>query len=303
MYFVEVAPLIPPFSYNNLCSSVLLTRFIPVYILVHSFQVLLPVVQIAIFMSVDRAAFPKALRPMLNGVFWPDHWSGGSNRNSNSDIMHEEHADPMMLLKAHRIVGSDILNHLLVFCTFGICSPFLALIMLVSVGMKHHMWMVLIGRFVFCRVYRCTKEGLAGVKYNGGCSDSLKGHIGGDDAVLALSTACLPIMDIVCSCVWPVVWSSGLFFSFLCWDVLGDEVGWKQALWAPVMILGYCACMWVFVRIIDSFKKSGEGNSNFEESDDVWRDDSCNPMRVTEIMMSSMVDRFPEEYNTGGEQK
>ena len=247
---VIVAPLVPPFSYNNLCSSVLLTRFIPVYILVHSFQIMLPFIQVWVFMMTRYSSFPKYIQPVLNGVFWPHHWSRKPHSSVSAGIVCEM-SDPHHLLKANRIISSDILNHLLVFCTFGMCSPFLALIMVVSVSLKHRMWVMLIGRFVHSRVVGSTSaksdidtNANAGTGADVVSDSSERIDVGDDNALVALSAACVPILDIVSGCVWPVVFSSGLFFSFLCWDVLGDDIGWKEALWAPALILGLCACMW-----------------------------------------------------------
>jgi hypothetical protein len=247
-YTVDVAPLVPPFSYNNLCSSVLLTRFIPVYILVHTFHILLPVLQVCVFTTNDMSSFPKAIHAALSGVFWPGHWKSGKNIGNPATSSSREDAEPHLLLKSNRIICSDILNHLLVFCTFGMCSPFLALIMIVSVSLKHHMWVVFIGRFVHLRVmcYSGTCTG-GGTGDDTGIDVNVYRRASDDQALVSLSAACLPIMEIVSGCVWPVVCSSGLFFSFVCWDVMGDEVGWKKALWAPAVVLGMCILLRVCV--------------------------------------------------------
>jgi hypothetical protein len=226
-----------------------------VYILMHSFQVLLPIFLVCVFTSNRYTSFPKSLRRVLNGLFWPEHWNRGESTNdscSDSTGMYGTSAEPFLLLKANRIISSDILNHLLVFCTFGICSPFLAIIMVVSVSLKHLMWVVLIGRFVHYRVTGAdsTSGGTDSVGNGSACDTIVKERAGGDQALVALGAACLPVLDIVSGCVWPVVWSSSLFFSFLCWDILGDEVGWKEALWAPAMMLVMCACMWVLFHIV-----------------------------------------------------
>jgi hypothetical protein len=266
---VDVEPLIPPFSYNNLCSSVLLTRFIPVYILMHSFQVMLPIFLVCLFSSCQYTTLPKFLYPVLNGVFWPHHWSRKPHSSVSAGIVFEL-AVPHHLLKANRIISSDILNHLLVFCTFGMCSPFLALIMVASVSLKHHMWVMLIGRFVHSRV-----AGSAGADADVSKSNE---SIGDDHALMALSAACVPILDIVSGCVWPVVFSSGLFFSFLCWDVLGDDIGWREALWAPALILGLCACLYIFVKFSEAmFCSRGKINADNIPAHGM----ECNPLHKT----------------------
>ena len=263
---VEVVPLIPPFSYNNLCSSVLLTSFIPVYILVSSFQALVPLIQVCLFTSSKYTSFPKPLRKVLFGIFWPDYWkenqSSASANGGADDNDYDAQAEPLKLLKSNRIITTDILCPLLIFCTFGISSPFLALIMLVSVSLKHHMWLLMLGRFVHTRVTAAAATaghdsddgnrgeygGVRGRQSENGNRNSTNNEVeevNKDQALVALSAACVPIVDIVARCVWPVIWSSASFFAFLCWDVLGDEVGWKRALWAPCLVLALPLVLWM----------------------------------------------------------
>ena len=61
---VAVAPLIPPYSYNNLCSSIMLTGFIPVYIFVYAVNMLVPLWYVCVFTSVPYTSLPPWL---LNG--------------------------------------------------------------------------------------------------------------------------------------------------------------------------------------------------------------------------------------------
>ena len=165
------------------------------------------------------------------------------------------HAEPLKMLKANRIISSDILNNLLVFCTFGICSPFLAAIMLVSVSLKHHMWVMLLGRFVHTRVTAASGAG-AGA------------GAGGDHALVALGAACVPLLQIVARCVWPVMGGSSVFFAVLCWDVLADEVGWRDAVWAPVAVLLVPVCLWACVRGASFYTATGSALECAEGSAD-----------------------------------
>jgi hypothetical protein len=215
---------------------------------VYSFQVLLPIVLVCVFTSSEYSHFPKPLHKVLSGVFWPEHWRRESCPVSAAGAAAGEsespYAEPIKMLKANRIISSDILNHLLILCTFGICSPFLALIMVVSVSLKHRMWVVLLGRFVHTRV---TAAAAAAVAASGATSSQ---QLGEDCAMVALSAACVPLLDIVARCVWPVIWSSCVFFAFLSWDMLGDEVGWREAMWAPLVVMGLPVFLWMCLNIM-----------------------------------------------------
>ena len=252
---VTVAPLQPPFSYNNMCSSTLVTTFVPVYMFVYSIEVLIPMLYLFFFTYLDYSQFSRHLKiSFLHGIFWPEYWNfegenpAGATASTLSMEGSDDNAEPRKLLKANRIVTSDILNNLLVFFTFGMCSPFLALIMLLSVAMKHIMWITILGRFVYARIL-LTQAHHHGSK---------------DHALVALSDACLPVCELVASFVWPIIWCSGLFFAFLCWDVFGDEVEWTKALLAPAMVLAVPACLWGGMKVFSSrdVDNSGDGEED-----------------------------------------
>ena len=66
------------------------------------------------------------------------------------------------------------------------------------------------------------------------------------DATVALSIACIPILEKVTHCVWPIIWTSSLFFAFLIWDILGDVWDWSRSVWAPLLTLSVPAGVWVY---------------------------------------------------------
>jgi hypothetical protein len=281
---VEVTPLVPPFSYNNLCSSVVLTNYIPVFIFVYSIQLLVPMVYICFFTSTTYPSLPNVIKKMIHGVFWPQYWrkdagsapsltdkaSSGEKRERIRDDFGSgpNCAQPNKLLKADRIISSDILNHLLLFFTFGLCSPFLSLAIVLAASLKQYMWVMLLGRFLDMRAPRtkapedtsapgttvetevggscsASESGWSGKGESGGHGDG-DGDGDGDDATVALSIACIPILEKVTHCVWPIIWTSSLFFAFLIWDILGDAWDWSRSVWAPLLTLSVPAGVWVY---------------------------------------------------------
>lgn len=255
---VDVAPLTPPYSYNHLCTSVIITSFIPVYIFVYAMGMLVPIFYVSVFTSVSYSLLPRQfLYAVVDGLYWPDEWpakyatsgctgdscSNGISDSSKSGPM-DHVVEPWMLLVANRIVTADILDHMLVLFTFGMCSPLLAMSIMVSVSFKHYMWIMLLGRFVHTRVLtRCTLEG---------------GKVVEDWAIVALSKTCLPVpvLDLVSRSVWPIIWTSAVFFSFLCWDVAADQEGGLRALWAMGSVLCAPVVMWIGMSVYQSHRHS-----------------------------------------------
>ena len=270
-YEVDVAPLVPPFSYNNLCSSSLLASFIPVFILVSAIQILFSIFQVVMFTSIKYVDIPQNFRRMMFGIFWPEYWSS----NTHSEENHE------LLLKTDRIVTNDILNPLLVLCTFGICSPFLSLVILVTVSLKCRLWIMLLGRFLYARLVPSISNNSTG---------------GEDAAVVMLSEACIPVVNVVARCLWPIIWSSSLFFAILCWDVLGDEIGWRKAIWAPLFVISLPVVLWIIVFFYNysfhsarSTSPSISSTASFSEDDS--RITSSNPLHKTKSIRLSTIAR------------
>ena len=152
-----------------------------------------------------------------------------------------------MMLRTDEIVLSDVLGHMLVLLTFGLCSPFLSASILLTVFWSQKMWVMVLGRFVHDHL------GLASVSCGDNTSVALRCN--NDSALLTLSHACLPILFLVSEFVWPMMWSSASFFAFLCWDVVGDEAGMVAAVWAPALVLSISLCLWMCERGIVFYVK------------------------------------------------
>lgn len=246
---VSVAPLVPPFSYNNMCSSVILTNFIPVYILVYAIAVVTPILFVLVFTSFKVSNFPSQVsNGLIPGIFWPDHWTNQPPTES---------LKPYNLLKVYRIVSFDVLNHFLVFFTFGLCSPFLALSIILAVFLKHNMWQMLLGRFVLAMGTAAS-----------GCAQTSPKLYSADRVLASLSDAYLPVLSIVSESVWLIICGSALFFSFLCWDVIGDEVGSLSALWAPLFVITVPVALRVIVFVIEERSANSKGTRIVNEERD-----------------------------------
>jgi hypothetical protein len=251
---VDVLPMIPPFSYNNLCFSVLLTTYIPVYIFVYSFQAISPFVLVPILTNLEFLSLPRILRkPGVYGLCWPSFWRkqhspqhspqhtvAGSELELESD--HDLSVCPADEdIATARILFDDkkfylkIAYHLTILLTFGICSPVLAVIVVLSLVLQLHMLVFLVGRFVD---HRLGTRDLGGIR----AAD--------DHALRALSTINIDIRNMFEHLIWPLFWGSSLFFAFLSWDIVIDVTGsWRSALWAPVACMSAPLAIWTVICV------------------------------------------------------
>jgi hypothetical protein len=56
------------------------------------------------------------------------------------------------------------------------------------------------------------------------CEEETRVKVKLDDAVTALSEACISLLDVFDVTLWPIIWSSCLFFALLTFDIAADEV-------------------------------------------------------------------------------
>ena len=147
---VDSAPLVPPFIYNYQCASVLLTSYIPVFILDLSMQLLLPCTAFGLLSFFNYHSMPRHFRNMFHGLIWPEFWLNkeGLVLDRHNECLLQK--DPWMILDTRTIICCDFLQNLMLMITFGLCSPVLSVLITCVVVLKMHLWKVLIGRFTKC---------------------------------------------------------------------------------------------------------------------------------------------------------
>lgn len=227
---MDSAPVTPSFTYSNQCSSVLLTSYLPVLVLGFSIQLMIcfikPVVFILAGSVVDTGALLRL--KVCKGVLWPQHWARSAWTSEKRAALEK---DPSLLLNPKSILCFDVLSNLNVILTFGLCSPILAFAAMCAVLAKMHMWRLLVGRF--------TRELIGDHDSDGGCNLAL----------LVLGDMHFPLMRVLRRSFWLIAVSSSVFFSFVCWDIASDDVGWRQALWLPITTLCFPVLLWALSRM------------------------------------------------------
>ena len=145
-------------------------------------------------------------------------------------------AHPTLLLKNKFMVSTDVLYHVAILCTFGICSPFLAAIITICLIMKLLTWVMLLGRFLSFRFSRIHGQDDGYAEKRSSIQMRSFSTMGGDNyrpksekividnAIAALSEGCISIIEVFDVAIWPIIWSSCLFFATLTFDIAADEV-------------------------------------------------------------------------------
>jgi hypothetical protein len=172
--------------------------------------------------------------------------------------------NPSMLFNTKTVITFDVLHNMSILFTFGLCSPFLTLIISMAMILKMNMWLIFMGRFLNYFEFD-DNEGLgrgrarSNTDRNAIDEGKISNHKGKIEvskdnmhpALLALSTVCIPIEDVFYKSVWPITWTSAAFFAFLCWDLSADKVGWEQAIWIPCLALSFPVLLWIVTKLVE----------------------------------------------------
>lgn len=284
--FYRTTAVIPPFVYNNQCTSVLLTSFIPVIVIGLSIQL---VTTLAIPLLSFRANnwFPEWTMTLMRlkwlpGILWPHMWVNSDTSQFVSDNRAMLEDDPTILFESEPILCFDVLNNILIMLTFGLCSPVLATAAMLVAVARLKVFELLIGRF------SAILDG------DEGSSGNNKVH-GVHYALVILCRVWFPLREVLQQTFWVLAGTSALFFSLLCWDMACDEVGWQDSVWAFIVALSFP----IVLRIMDHFFVNGNGKEQISLLYDyITRDSSkkCSTstsyerstdVEMTEVSMSS----------------
>jgi hypothetical protein len=193
------------------------------------------------------------------------------------------------LINPHQII-SNVVSNIILLLSFGLCSPVLACYITLSTCVTGWCWSMLVGRFVSCRldatspsspssreddlhsatnpmpsvcdpevedkkdklengsaVAECVEDG-------GFSSDSMSNASQEtvDPFLTLLNHQLRGVASSLVACKWPVISTSCFFVTMLCWDMVGDEVGWKAGLWVPVAGAMMLLVVWLWDHLLVS---------------------------------------------------
>lgn len=217
----------PPFQYSYLCSSSILRSYAAVYVtLCIGTTFILSSAQLAL-LHWYKTAVPgsrwfafvdKLLPPVLKPL------SNGSSSGK------EVYFDGQKLMVTFSIYFSILL-------TFGTVFPPLAVAVALTIWSVAYGTRLKIGRFLAGANDVCGTEKCAYEKY-------LE-----DDCGMIQSISVLKFL------IFAVFCTSCLFYSLFLFDILGDSVHFKGAVWVPIVFLLLPLCAWVCLTVLTSRKK------------------------------------------------
>jgi hypothetical protein len=270
---VDVAPFYPPFSYSGQCASALLQAYIPVFIYMCCFQTASSIIWLLLVHRVQFSFLPLWIRPVLQGAMWPEHWArsrdgtaesqhaniemrgSGIVNVSNADVVDDitkrdddqcDISSPIGLLNVKNIIAKNA-HALALSLSFGLCCPYLALAIGLSVLVNVLHLRYITGSFLF------TREKKADSTQNG-ISTAVEAAVAlaitNDVAIEDFNSAVAHTDELLQLILWPLVWSSALFVATVCFDMSTDEVGWRASVWIPITTICVPIAIWICVQIL-----------------------------------------------------
>jgi hypothetical protein len=257
----------PPFSYSYQCGSTLLVSYIPVYMYSISLQLISTFVKLIITSSNSFNLPETWLMKWFSIIAWPLQMINKLNGLSRSN---PSFVSSVKLINAHQII-SNVVNNIILLLSFGLCSPVLSCYITLSICVTLSSWLMLIGRFVFYRhgdphphsamtINSTTLSDLHEAKEEKDDDDLNKSFnfpkgqdpLAGDVFLDRLNHQLRDVNTSLIVCKWPAVITSCFFITVLCWEMTGDNVGWEQSAWVPVVGLGIFLIIWIWDRLLVS---------------------------------------------------
>jgi hypothetical protein len=199
------------------------------------------------------------------GVMWiTDDWSN-----------YDEQSLSRKLMKVDNII-CELLHHIGILLTFGLCCPVLAIAISTYVSIYVLVLLLVLGRFMMW---------LDNNKADSHASISV-----------ALEMASRDVGLYVGNCMWEVVFMTSGFFALLCWDMASDRTYWKHAVWVAVTALVTPMIMWLcyllYWRYYDVTSTSGVSTSSSSM-------DQHSEVVVATSTQSSSYELRPLSYRVG----
>eukprot|EP01034_Spumella_vulgaris_P035570 gene35570-43857_t len=86
--------------------------------------------------------------------------------------------------------------------------------------------------------------------------------------------------------LWTVKLLAPLFYSLFLFDIIGDEVGWKAAIWAPLTLICIAIAAYVCASAAMYFDKQHEHPTNSSMHKTHRKEDSIQEIAMTDMVSS-----------------
>jgi hypothetical protein len=192
---------------------------------------------------------PPIFRDRLPAIIWPGAWE---IQLESFELMESKSAEKTeSKLFAQKVVSphircrqtfspdnllSQLTHHFSIAMTFGLCSPPLALAIILVVWESGAIWRILINRFLLLRFERLRRS-----------VTSLRELAERDPFVLRLEESLIGVSSAFEGSIFPILFIGTVFHSCLVWDIGSDHLG-INALWFPFSLMGLFSALYILYK-------------------------------------------------------
>jgi Leucine-rich repeat (LRR) protein len=278
--FVDVLPITPPFAFSYQCGSTLLTSYLPVYLYSTSLQTLVLILKLLGILIFSNSTLHPTRWPLwamkwFPGIYWPSQGTHCGKMFPSS----------LRLIRPAQIISSTM-NQIILLLSFGLCSPVLCGSVTLNLSLQLSSWLLLIGRFLFLS-RESSETVIPSPIESSATSTSLpfrleephEDHEASpeerNDENLTIEASMKTLDGELCDvnsylpvCKWPVILTSSLFTTLLCWEIAGDgSGGWLGALWVPIVGVSMVLVIWIWDRVLSGYLSRDHSLRHISTSD------------------------------------
>jgi hypothetical protein len=237
--------------------------------------------------NIKPSSIPTQILQHIPLICWPDLWQPQPPGTPDTLMAwlndKSNNMEPGRILKVKNII-TGIAHDMVISLTFGLCSPYLAVTIALALYIKCLQWRYFIGRFVCYHMQPQpfgitnndsddmsnasartvdTEQPVGESQVPNNCAPIMAQENGPLLPLLILNKSVMDTHLLWDGIQWPLVCTSCLFFTIICWDMAGDEVGWDVSIWIPPTVMSVPLLLWVGNGVYDShyFHKIGFWNT------------------------------------------
>lgn len=232
----------PSFNYTYECSSALLVAYIPVYVYTYTILSIFPPILYLLIAKIPKHFIPELMIYKIIKILRPQDW--------------DENNKEQVILRANSIQALFV-QHITLILTFGLASPFLAVIICIAIFLNTYGWQYIILRFINYRENKSTDvflsdgneltsellfESMEDTKYHDDKMNLSRNER--DEKLSQLEIACKDSWLSLMHSFWLVFYFCMFFYCFVLFDIVGDSHGLDNAILIPIII----ASTIIFIR-------------------------------------------------------
>lgn len=195
----------------------------------------------------DYSFFPTFTRKILPGILWPEYWP--IDRESVESMFTERQTLfrsnlQFRYLYNYEEIMAQLSRDVIVMLTFGLSCPPLAILILFVIWIKYFCSRIVLNHFIDSRWNFILRTSVK----NWHSSELISQQLFQQDPIITLLESSLSSVSMAFEkCFPPILFWSTVFHGLICWDISVDKLSWKDTIYIPTGMIGFCLLLFFFL--------------------------------------------------------